>query len=74
VLVNEMTINDPVMYADKDYRVTTIYRRLEKQVMLEDGCTPGRVDEGPRGSRCREEGLISQIEQRILKRLPELSF
>jgi len=41
VLVNEMTINDPVMYADKDYKVTTIYRKLEKQVMLEDGCTEG---------------------------------
>jgi hypothetical protein len=41
VLVNEMTINDPVMYADKDYKVTTIYRTLEKQVMLEDGCTEG---------------------------------
>ena len=40
-LVNEMTINDPVMYADKDYKVTTIYRKLEKQVMLEDGCTEG---------------------------------
>jgi hypothetical protein len=41
VLVNEMTINDPVMYADKDYKVTTIYRKLESQVMLEDGCTEG---------------------------------
>ncbi len=41
VLVDEMTINDPGMYADKDYKVTTIYRRLEDQVMLEDGCTEG---------------------------------
>jgi len=41
ILVNEMTINDPVMYADKDYKVTTLYRKLEKQVMLEDGCPEG---------------------------------
>lgn len=41
ILVNEMTINDPVMYADKDYKVTTLYRKLEDQVMLEDGCSEG---------------------------------
>jgi hypothetical protein len=41
VLVNEMTINDPVMYADEDYKVTTIYRKLEDGVMLEDGCSEG---------------------------------
>ena len=41
VLVNEMTINDPVMYADKDYKVTTLYRKLEDGVMLEDGCSEG---------------------------------
>jgi len=41
ILVNEMTINDPVIYADKDYKVTTLYRKLEDQVMLEDGCAEG---------------------------------
>ena len=41
LLINEMTINDPVMYADKDYVVTTVYRRLEDNVMLEDGCSEG---------------------------------
>jgi hypothetical protein len=41
VLVNEMTIDDPGMYADKGYKVTTIYRKLENQVMLEDGCSEG---------------------------------
>jgi hypothetical protein len=41
VLVNEMTINDAVMYADEDYKVTTIYRKLGDGVMLEDGCSEG---------------------------------
>jgi len=41
LLVDEMTINDPVMYADKDYKVTTLYRKLEDQVMLEDNCSEG---------------------------------
>jgi hypothetical protein len=41
VLVNEMTINDPVMYAEENYKVTTIYRKLEDGVMLEDGCSEG---------------------------------
>jgi hypothetical protein len=41
VLINEMTINDPVMYADKDYKVTTVYRKLEDNVMLEDNCSEG---------------------------------
>ena len=41
VLVNEMTINDPVMYVDEDYKVATIYRKLDDGVMLEDGCSEG---------------------------------
>src|SRR5882672_4778178 len=41
LLVNEMTINDPVMYTDKDYKVTTLYRKVEDQVMLEDNCSEG---------------------------------
>jgi hypothetical protein len=41
VLVNEMTMNDPKWYADPDYKVTVVYRRLEDQVMLEDGCAEG---------------------------------
>jgi hypothetical protein len=41
VLINEMTINDPVMYADEDYKVTTVYRKLEDNVMLEDNCSEG---------------------------------
>jgi hypothetical protein len=40
ILVNEMTINDPVMYVDKDYKVTTLYRPLEDE-MLEDNCSEG---------------------------------
>jgi hypothetical protein len=40
VLVNEMTMNDPAWYADTDYKVTVIYRRLE-DVMLEDNCSEG---------------------------------
>jgi hypothetical protein len=41
VLINEMTMNDPKWYADTDYKVTVVYRRLEDQVMLEDGCAEG---------------------------------
>jgi hypothetical protein len=41
LLVNEMYITDPVMYVDKDYRVTTLYRKLEDNVMLEDNCSEG---------------------------------
>jgi hypothetical protein len=40
ILVNEMTINDPVMYVDKDYKVTTLYRPLEDEIM-EDNCSEG---------------------------------
>jgi hypothetical protein len=40
VLINEMTMNDPLWYADKDYQVTVVYRRLDN-VMLEDGCSEG---------------------------------
>ena len=35
-----MYITDPGMYVDKDYRVTTLYRKLEN-VMLEDNCSEG---------------------------------
>ena len=41
LLINEMTMNDPKWYADTDYKVTVDYRRLEDQVMLEDGCAEG---------------------------------
>jgi len=41
VLINEMTMNDPKWYTDTDYKVTVVYRRLEDQVMLEDGCAEG---------------------------------
>ena len=41
VLIDEMTINDAGMYTDKDYRVTTVYRKLEDNVMLEDNCSEG---------------------------------
>ncbi|HZF30565.1 MAG TPA: hypothetical protein VE907_15725 [Gammaproteobacteria bacterium] len=41
LLINEMTINDPGMYADKDYKVTTVYRKLEDNVILEDNCSEG---------------------------------
>jgi hypothetical protein len=41
LLINEMTMNDPKWYADTDYKVTVVYRRLEDQVMLEDGCAEG---------------------------------
>ena len=41
LLIDEMTINDPMMYADKDYKVTTVYRKLEDNVMLEDNCSEG---------------------------------
>jgi len=41
VLINEMIMNDPEWYADRDYKVTVVYRRLEDQVMLEDGCAEG---------------------------------
>jgi hypothetical protein len=41
LLINEMTMNDPKWYADVDYKVTVVYRRLEDQVMLEDGCAEG---------------------------------
>ena len=41
LLINEMTMNDPKWYADKDYKVTVVYRLLEDQVMLEDGCSEG---------------------------------
>ena len=34
-------MNDPKWYADTDYKVTVVYRRLEDQVMLEDGCAEG---------------------------------
>ncbi len=40
ILVNEMTMNDPQWYADKDYKVTVIYRRLDNY-MLEDNCPEG---------------------------------
>jgi hypothetical protein len=36
-----MTMNDPEWYAETDYKVTVVYRRLEDQVMLEDGCAEG---------------------------------
>ena len=41
MLINEMTMNDAKWYADTDYKVTVVYRRLEDQVMLEDGCAEG---------------------------------
>jgi hypothetical protein len=40
VLVNEMTMNDPLWYDDKDYKVTVVYRRLD-DYMLEDNCPEG---------------------------------
>lgn len=40
LLVNEMSITDPGMYVDKDYKVTTLYRKIEN-VMLEDNCSEG---------------------------------
>ncbi len=40
ILVNEMTMNDPQWYADKDYKVTVIYRKLGNY-MLEDNCSEG---------------------------------
>jgi len=40
VLVNEMTMNDPLWYEDKDYKVTVFYRKLD-DVMLEDNCAEG---------------------------------
>jgi hypothetical protein len=40
LLVNEMKLTDPVMYVDKDYKVTTLYRKLDN-VMLEDNCSEG---------------------------------
>jgi hypothetical protein len=40
VLINEMTMNDPAWYADTDYRVTVVYRRLD-DLMLEDNCSEG---------------------------------
>jgi hypothetical protein len=36
-----MTMNDAKWYADTDYKVTVVYRRLADQVILEDGCTEG---------------------------------
>lgn len=41
LLINEMIMNDSKWYADTDYKVTVVYRRLEDQVMLEDGCAEG---------------------------------
>ena len=41
VLVNEMTMSDPVMYVNPREVVTVIYRRLADGVMLEDGCSEG---------------------------------
>ena len=40
VLINEMTMNDAAWYADTDYKVTVVYRRLD-DVMLEDNCAEG---------------------------------
>jgi len=40
VLINEMTMNDPAWYADTDYKVTVVYRRLD-DLMLEDNCSEG---------------------------------
>ena len=41
VLVNEMTMNDPVFYAGKDEVVTVVYRRQENGEMFEDNCSEG---------------------------------
>jgi hypothetical protein len=40
ILVNEMTMNDPQWYADKDYKVTVLYRKLDNYI-FEDGCAEG---------------------------------
>ena len=40
ILVNEMTMNDPQWYTDKDYKVTVIYRKLDNYI-LEDNCPEG---------------------------------
>ncbi|HVY64782.1 MAG TPA: hypothetical protein VHH11_08170 [Gammaproteobacteria bacterium] len=40
VLVNEMTMNDPLWYEDKDYKVTVYYRKIDDYV-LEDNCPEG---------------------------------
>jgi hypothetical protein len=41
VLVNEMTMSDPVMYVNPKEVVTVIYRRLKDGVMFEDNCSEG---------------------------------
>jgi hypothetical protein len=41
VLVNQMTMNDPVFYAGKDEVVTVVYRRQEDGAMFEDNCSEG---------------------------------
>jgi hypothetical protein len=40
VLVNDMTMNDPLWYEDKDYKVTVFYRKLDDYA-LEDNCPEG---------------------------------
>lgn len=41
VLVNEMTMNDPLFYAGRDEVVTVIYRRQGDGVLFEDNCPEG---------------------------------
>lgn len=40
VLVDEMTMNDPLWYEDKDYKVTVYFRKIDDYV-LEDNCAEG---------------------------------
>lgn len=39
VLVNEMTMSDPVFYVNDEEVVTVIYRRQDDDVLFEDNCT-----------------------------------
>ena len=41
ILVNEMTMSDPVFYVNDEEVVTVIYRRLQDGVMFEDNCAEG---------------------------------
>lgn len=41
VLVNEMTMSDPVFYVNDAEVVTVVYRRQEDGVMFEDNCSEG---------------------------------
>ena len=79
ILVNEMTMNDPQWYADKDYKVTVIYRKnmFYDDFAPLDGPPPLAATLGPEGVAeflRKGAGFINQVEQSVLKRLPDVSY